>query len=177
MDIIRKCLTFVLELCVMLAVIAAVLYMGIYFYSQRSIKCDSRAKLSKLMGVNLDGVKIDDIWYEVDASEGYTRSCVLISETRPSSEREYVTAEEIRDPKRDFIPPGHVQYLQSIGIEMEDVAAFGFNFEEAMHSYWIAPYPIYWYQLQDTWLGEGNVIFLTWIPRKVSMDVEKILAE
>lgn len=169
-------MTIILILSILIVVIGLLLCISLYFYNRRAIICDDRKKLSELIGVNFNGIEIIDIRYNVE-NNGYTRLCVFIRETRSLEECEYIVAERTVKSESDLAPVGDIRYLDTLGIKMDDIVQLGFNFEEITQGHWIVPYSIYWYQLQDTYSDQSNVAFLTWIPRRVSMNVEKIMID
>lgn len=98
--------------------------------------------------------------------------CVTIDETRPLTECEYYR----NVFEKNHVPHGNIEKLGKMGIQVVDIEQFGVYFEEITVGDSIAPYSIHWYHIHNTTSLNGNTVFLTWIPRKVLVDAEKILA-
>lgn len=175
MDVFKKCAKVVFVSCAVIVLTAALLYLGVYLFNIRTIRCDSREELSELMEVDLTNIGISDILYKRDSDNESTAVYVFINETRSVEECDYYARLSVMEASH--IPPAYVADLRDAGIQVEDIAQYGCNFREIGIGIWRAPYTIYWYQLYDADAEKGNIVFLSWIPRRISLDVDKILAD
>jgi hypothetical protein len=169
----------IIFICVFV-VMLAVLYFA-FLFNKTSIICDSRSKLAELTKMDFTDVVITDIqcknFKEDDIGE-YTRIFIFLKEFDELESKEYyfnIRGAGIPDPNLDRIPSGHIRELKKIGIEIDNIQKHGGNFNEIKVGFQIVPYEIHWYQIDNSYDGESNVILLTFVPRRVLMNVDKII--
>ncbi|MPM95473.1 hypothetical protein SDC9_142627 [bioreactor metagenome] len=153
----------------------------IYSNGINSNVIDSSAKLLNLLGMDFTDVKITNIQYqnnkEKDVGE-YTKIIVFLEESDEAlKSREYYLNNlggGISDPNLRYIPPGHIEELGEIGIDINQIKQHGGNYNEVEVGGQFRPYEIHWYELNEIHY-KGNVLLLTSIPCKVVLDVDKII--
>lgn len=148
--------------------------------------CDRKVKFTELLGMDFTDVEITDIQYinswDWDMGKSTQIYAFLNEAEEAMQSREYYN----RDwNKYEMIPPGDIEELDKIGIGADDIQNFGVNYMEveAYPFYPIklsggyTPYSIFWYQLDESHSDRGNIVLLTYIPRKIIVDVDKVIQD
>lgn len=136
------------------------------------------------MRMDFTNVEITGIIYKYEKDEALwgtrTQVFVFLKETAELESKDYYFDRNgggISDPNLEHIPPGNIAELNEIGIELFQLQKHGGNYSQMRVGFQIIPYPIHWYQIDESYDGKSNVVLDASIPRKISMDVDKIIQE
>ena len=163
--------------CLLIAITAAVSYFAIFF-NKTTIFCNSKAALSALTRMNLTDADITDIQYHILNGDigAYTNVLVFLQNEEAADGHYFDIGDTVfSDPGLEHIPPGHIDTLRDVGIELHQIQNHGGTWNELAVGVQTAPFEIHWYQIDNTYDGESNIVLLSSIPRKVSIDKEKIM--
>lgn len=180
MNIMKSYFHIAMSICVLLVIVATTLYLAGFMYNKKTIECDSKEKLAELFGFDFSDVLITDVQSRDDAEDKGTLLCVCIYDAREIQSVGYYFNERVSDvvdPELAKIPPGDIEELLDMGIKRANIEQYGFNFREIRVGYSDYPYLIYWFRIDNSYDGQSNFILLTWIPRKVSVRVERIVSD
>jgi len=181
MTVIRKYFWIIFIICIIIIILGGILYFSFYFH-KTTIYCNSREKLTELTKMDFINVEITDIQYEFFNEKGignYTQLFIFLTEHDALEFKEYYFNDRgagIYDPNLEYIPAGQIMELGKRGIEMHNILKHGGNYNEIRVGVQSVPFPVHWYQIDDSYDSTSNVILVLSIPRKVSVDVDKIIA-
>ena len=68
-----------------------------------------------------------------------------------------------------------MKYLEELGLPMENIRGHGGNFVNVEVGFAETSFEIHWYQIDETYDGKSNIILLTGIPRRISIDANRIM--
>ena len=147
-----------------------------------STDIDSREKLLELMKAEVLDAEITDVkWQIVSDTSGnwYSRIFAFLKEEGELEYMDYYYDKDggnEQDPDLTNIPPGDVPKLEEIGISLSQIQKHGTNFGNIQVDMVGTTYYIDWFQIDETYDGESNVLLFTSIPCKAAVDVEGILS-
>ena len=148
-------------------------------YNRGLIACDTRTELSGLLGSDyFMDAEITDIRYKVDDLEQYTCLLITLRETADLQSINFYCSKAgagIHDPDLARIPHRHMKYLEELGLSMENIQGHGGNFVNVEVGFAETSFEIHWYQIDETYDGKSNIILLTGIPRRISIDANRIM--
>lgn len=175
---IRNHIWVIVVICV-LVIITIISLRFIQTHNRGLIVCDTRTELSNLLGSSyfIDAA-ITDIRYKMDNLEESTDLFITLRETADLQSVDYYFSKlgtGIYDPDLEEIPQVHRTWLKGLGLTMENIQGHGGNFHEIKVGFEDAPFAVHWYQIDETYDGKSNIILLTSIPRKISIDADKII--
>lgn len=137
--------------------------------------------MTELTKMDFTDVKITDIQFRNSKDgilDNYTRIIVFLKESGEWETKEYYTScEGWFDTNPEHMLPAEIAALKAIGIELNNIKKRGVVFNQIRVGYAIGEFGIYWYQIDESYDGKSNVVLLAGIPRKISMNVDKILQE
>jgi len=149
----------------------------VIFFVTKGISCNSKSELGALLDMDFKNVKIMNIQYqnsqEKDVGE-YTYIYVFLQQSKEDIQSGEYYQNKL-EPNQ--IPPGHIKKLKEIGIGINTIQQHGINWKEVKVWGHSRPYEIHWYLLDSSHAAKGNVLLLTCIPRKVVLNVDKIILE
>jgi len=171
----------ILIVCILLVILVIFLYF-VFFFNKTTIQGDSMGKLTELMRMDFSDVEITDIQYKYvkdNAIRGTrTQIFVFLKESGELESKEYYfdsSGGGISDPNLEHIPPGNIAQLKEIGIELHQIQKHGGNWNQIKVGFSTVPFEIHWYQIDESHDGKSNVILFASVPRKISMNVDKII--
>ena len=158
-----------------------------FFSDHRTIS--SKAELLELFGMDFTDIEITDIQYENGECNKipYTRIRVFYNDSEKALQsREYYhrekelgseLLEQLSGPNLtlSYISPGDIKIMEEIGVDIDSIRQYGWNFKDFDIGWQQRPYEIYWYELDKSYGYKGNVLILTSIDTTIKIDVEKIL--
>ena len=169
--------------CILAVVLFITLYF-VFFFNKTAVKADSQEKLSELMGIDLSNVEITDIRckYDKDNAVGGTRTeiFVFLKESGELESKEYYFDSDgggISDLDMEHIPPGHIEDLKELGVELSKIQKHGGNYNQIKAGFSTVPYTIHWYKIDESYDGKSNVVLIASVPRKVSINADKFIKE
>ncbi len=181
MSIFKNHIPVIIVVCTLAVILIFALYI-VFFFNKTAIRCDSAEKLTELIRTDFSDVEITDIRYDHYKDESInavgTRMFIFLKESGKLESQEYYlnsNGDGVYDPQLKYVPPGNIEDLKEIGIELSQIQKHGFNYSEISVGYWTAPFEIHWYQIDETYDGKSNVVLLTSIPRKILINVDKII--
>lgn len=178
MDITKNKFPVIFTVCILAIILVIVLYF-IFFFNRTTIFFSSRVKLAELLRTDFTDVEITDIQYKTSKDgilDDYTQIIVFLKESDEWESKEYYTnSEEWFDSDPEHILPAQIAELKEIGIELHNIKKRGLNFSQVKVGFSMVSYTIYWYQIDEFYDGESNIVLLAGIPRKISMNADKII--
>jgi len=169
-------------ICVLAAVIIGVLFYT-FVFGRTPIFCNGRIKLAELFKADFTDIEITGVQYENSKDgilDNYAYVFVFLKESCEFESKEYYFNGDgggFSDPNLEHIPPGHIVKLKGIGIELANIKKHGGNWSQIRVGAGMTSFEIHWYQIDDSYDGKSNVVLLAGIPRKISINVDKIIQE
>jgi len=144
-------------------------------------RCDSKAKLAEILGVDIVNMKITDVYHAFesnhnwDFTDTYTHIYIffkLSDDAFPING--FPSFEEIL---LEYISPGEIRVLEENGIKFSDIKARGTSFKNYEYDGVSFSEPTYWYLLDNSNnYYKGNIFGHFAVPCKMELDIESILA-
>lgn len=167
-----------------LAIILIVAAYFLFFVNRTTIKGDSMEKLTELMRRDFSEAEITDIQCKYVKDNAIGEACthlfVFLKESGELEFKEYYFDSNgggISDPNLELIPPGDIVLLKELGIELHQIQKHGGNYNQIKVGFSTVPYTIHWYQIDESYDGKSNVVLLASIPRKIVINVDKVIQE
>ena len=166
---------------ILISVIVILVGIIMYFTFLTHKRINNKTELTDLLGMDFTDVKITEIQYQngKDDVGDYTRISVFLEESNEALQsRDYYYNDTLEGwPDLKDIPPGHIEEMEKLGIGINDIKKYGWNFKEIRLWWQTRPYSIYWYELNESHNHKGNVLLLTSISYKIVINVDKIMQE
>ena len=166
--------------CILFVILVISLYF-VFFFNRTTIQGGSVEKLAKLMRTDFSGVEITDIQYKSSKDgilDDYTRIIMFLKETDEWESKEFYTySEGWFDSNPEHMLPAEIAELKTIGIELHNIQKRGVKSAQIKVGFSIGEYNVYWYQIDESYDGESNIVLRVGIPRKISINVDKIIRE
>ena len=185
MSVSKKHLSVILTVCVSVIILVSAVYI-VFFFNKMTIQGDSIEKLAELIRMDFSDVEITDIQYKYVKDETLglcgtrTQIFVFLNEFGELKSKDYYfdsNGEGIYDPNLEYIPPGDIAELKEIGIQMNQIQKHGGQYNQIRAGFSMVPYTIHWYQINNTYDGKSNIVLFASVPRKISINVDKIIQE
>jgi len=181
MKLTRKRFLAIPVVCVLaVMLVPALCYALFILFNHTAIYCSSKAKLTGLLKLDFADVEITEIQYKVSKGflDNYTSIYVFLKEAGEWESKDFYTdCEDWYDQEPEYILSARIAELKKLGIELQQIQKHGVYFGQIRVGYGMAEYSIEWYQIDDTYDGESNIVLIAGIPRKVLINVDKILKE
>ena len=166
----------VLAICILAMMLVATYF--VFFFNKTAIEGGNIEKISELMKIDFTDVEIIDIKLE-HSEDGILNDCtkiiVFLRESGEWESKEYFTdCEEWFDTNPEYMLSAEIAKLKEVGIELHQIQKRGVNFNQVKVGFSIGEFGIYWYQIDESYDGKSNVVLFANIPRKISMNIDKI---
>ena len=177
-SIIKNHFPLFITICILVIILVIALCFAC-FYNRTTIFYRSKTELAELLRADFTDVEITHIQYKNSKDgiwDNYTRIVVFLKESGEWESKGYYTnSEEWFDSSPEHMLSSETAELKIIGIELNNIQKRGVNFNQIKVGFSIGGFGVYWYHIDDSYDGESNVVLIAGVPRKVSIDIDRII--
>ena len=134
--------------------------------------------MEELLVTDFTDVEITDILYKNSRNSVFdvnTHIYVFVKEPGEWELKEFYTdCEGWYDTNPESILSSQIAALKGIGIEVHNIIKHGVMFTQIRVGPSVVSYGVYWYHVDESYDGVSNVVLFASIPRKVSIDVDRL---
>ena len=126
------------------------------------------------MRIDFSGAEIVDIRSNIDMIDGYTKIVLYVKADAKYMNSEYferTNRSKTLDPNFEWITAEDIDMLSSESLEICDIRQYGGSYSEIRNGMSDVQIEILWYELDKQREDNVNLIFSTWIPRRVKLSM------
>ena len=168
--------------CLFIVVLIIIVYIA-FFFNKTTIQIENREKLSDLMRIDFSHVDLTDIkcqFIKDNANGGTTHTQIFVflkefDEFKFKNYYSYNHSDEVFNSNIEHIPYLHIEHLKDIGIELTHIQEYGIIYNQIEFGFSTVPYMIHLYKINKSYNDKYNVVIISSIPRKVSINANRII--